>query len=453
MIDGAAPESVVFAADAAETTLTVNTESDDWDEADSTITATVTAMQDVYEVGATSSADVFVEDDDSVPGAPGNPEASAAGQTAIELSWVAPVDPGSSPITGYLIEWSSDGASGWAILVENTNSTGTTYTDGGLSVETTRYYRVSAISAAGVGEASDATGATTAPLPVVTIAAGPAPVTEGIAATFVLSRTGATTEELTVSLSVTETGSKIDGAAPESVVFAVDAAETTLTVNTVSDDLDEADSTITATVTAVQDVYEAGDTSSAVVSVEDDDSVPGAPTNPEASADGQTAIELSWVAPVDPGSSPITGYRIEWSPDGISHLAVLSDWGDPGREHQLDRDDVRDGGLSAETTRYYRVSAISAAGSRGSIGCSRRDDGALACGDDRRGSDSGDGRDRRDVRSEPYRRDHGGTVGFSDGDRDGFDDRRCGAGIGGLRRGCGGDDADGQHRVGRLGRG
>ncbi len=362
MIDGAAPESVVFAADAAETTLTVNTESDDWDEADSTITATVTAMQDVYEVGATSSADVFVEDDDSVPGAPGNPEASAAGQTAIELSWVAPVDPGSSPITGYLIEWSSDGASGWAILVENTNSTGTTYTDGGLSVETTRYYRVSAISAAGVGEASDATGATTAPLPVVTIAAGPAPVTEGIAATFVLSRTGATTEELTVSLSVTETGSKIDGAAPESVVFAVDAAETTLTVNTVSDDLDEADSTITATVTAVQDVYEAGDTSSAVVSVEDDDSVPGAPTNPEASADGQTAIELSWVAPVDPGSSPITGYRIEWSPDGISHLAVLSDWVILAENTNSTATTYADGGLSAETTRYYRVSAISAAG-------------------------------------------------------------------------------------------
>ena len=50
--------------------------------------------------------------------------------------------------------------------------------------------------------------------PEVTISAGSSPVTEGTAATFTVTRTGATTSSLSVTVSVTESGAMISGTAP-----------------------------------------------------------------------------------------------------------------------------------------------------------------------------------------------------------------------------------------------
>ena len=64
------------------------------------------------------------------------------------------------------------------------------------------------------------------------------------------------------------------------------------------------------------------------LAIVDDDSVPGPPTSLEATAAGPTAIDLSWAAPSDPGSSPLRGYQIEWSVDGDT-VAVrfgVADW-------------------------------------------------------------------------------------------------------------------------------
>ena len=48
--------------------------------------------------------------------------------------------------------------------------------------------------------------------------------------------------------------------------------------------------------------------------------VPGAPTSLSAAPNGTTGIDLSWTAPADDGGSAITGYKIEVSTDGGSHL-------------------------------------------------------------------------------------------------------------------------------------
>ena len=44
----------------------------------------------------------------------------------------------------------------------------------------------------------------------------------------------------------------------------------------------------------------------------------GPPTNVDAVPDGDTAIDVTWAAPVDDGGTPITGYEVQWSADGLT---------------------------------------------------------------------------------------------------------------------------------------
>ena len=105
----------------------------------------------------------------TAPGAPTGLTATANGQTEIDLSWRAPSDNGGADITGYRIEVSEDG-SDWSDLEANTGSGSTTYSHTGLTAGSTRHYRVSAISSAGTGTASNTPNATTAPATATQIA-------------------------------------------------------------------------------------------------------------------------------------------------------------------------------------------------------------------------------------------------------------------------------------------
>ena len=97
----------------------------------------------------------------TVPGAPTGLQATASGNTQIDLSWTAPGNTGGSPITGYRIEESPDGNSNWTTLEANTNGPATTYAHTGLAASTTRHYRVSAINTIGTSTASNVDDATT----------------------------------------------------------------------------------------------------------------------------------------------------------------------------------------------------------------------------------------------------------------------------------------------------
>ena len=82
---------------------------------------------------------------------------------------------------------------------------------------------------------------------------------------------------------------------------------------------------------------------------------PGPPTGLAATARGQS-IDLAWTAPANTGGSPITGYRIEVSPDGTS------DWTDLVADTQSTATTYSHTGLDAATTRHYSVSAINTVG-------------------------------------------------------------------------------------------
>ena len=109
-------------------------------------------------------------------------------------------------------------------------------------------------------------------LPLVTIEAGSAYVTEGSDAAFKLTRTGETTDALTVTLSTAETGAMLAGTAPTSATFAEGDAETELRIATAGDETVEDDSTLTVTLTS-DDAYRLGtnDQAAAAISVLDDD--------------------------------------------------------------------------------------------------------------------------------------------------------------------------------------
>ena len=89
---------------------------------------------------------------------------------------------------------------------------------------------------------------------------------------------------------------------------------------------------------------------------------PEAPTNLTATQDKTdgTQIALTWTAPED---TSITGYRIEWSPDGSdsSWKELVEDTKSTSVSH-TDDGSYPNAPLTSETTRHYRVSAINGEG-------------------------------------------------------------------------------------------
>ena len=114
---------------------------------------------------------------------------------------------------------------------------------------------------------------------VVSIAADTTYGEEGSDAVFTLRRAGDAETELTVPVTVEETGAMLDGDAPESVTFAAQSREAVLRLATEDDGVDETDSKVTATVQAGATWHLAEEASSAELTVLDNDTAPVASTS------------------------------------------------------------------------------------------------------------------------------------------------------------------------------
>ena len=304
--------------------------------------------------GAASNVDDATTDDaaTTVPGAPTSLTATASGTTTIDLTWTAPADDGGSVITGYKIEVSPNGSTGWTDRVANTGTT-TTYSHTGLSAGTTRHYRVSAINANGTGAASNVDDATTDDA-ATTVPGAPTSLTA--------TASGTTTIDLTWTAPADDGGSAITGykieVSPNGTSSWTNRVADTGTTTTYSHTGLSAGTTRYYRVSVINSVG-TGAASNVDNATTDDaaTTVPGAPTSLTATASGTTTINLSWTAPADDGGSAITGYRIEVSPNGTSswtnRVANTGTTTTTTYAHT---------GLSAGTTRYYRVSAINANG-------------------------------------------------------------------------------------------
>ena len=107
----------------------------------------------------------------SLPGTPTGLSAAADGPTRIDLSWTAPADDGHDSddldLT-YTVEVSSDSGSSWSVKVAG--HADTKYSHTGLTADSTRHYRVSAVNIVGTSTvpsnaASATTGQATGPGP------------------------------------------------------------------------------------------------------------------------------------------------------------------------------------------------------------------------------------------------------------------------------------------------
>jgi len=137
-------------------------------------------------------------------------------------------------------------------------------------------------------------------VPTISIAAASTPVTEGAAVAFTLARTGATDDALTVTVSVTQAGSVLDGTPATTVTFAEEAATATLSVATEDDTVDEADAQVQAAIASAEGYQVDTEGSSARVDVFDNDEA-------EAS-DGVEALWSTTLTWTDVGGGWAGGY-------------------------------------------------------------------------------------------------------------------------------------------------
>ena len=210
------------------------------------------------------------------PAKPTGLSANAMGRDRINLSWTDPSMDGGSAITGYRIESSADGSTGWTDVVADTGTTTTSYSHTGLHANTTLYYRVSAINVEGTPGASDTANATTDDYPAVTVSFGAATYTAAEGSTATVTVELSTDPERTVTVQITTTNQGGASAAdysgvPATVTF--DAGDTSKTFDfaATQDAEDDDGESVKPAFGALPTGVTAGATDETTVSIRDDD--------------------------------------------------------------------------------------------------------------------------------------------------------------------------------------
>ena len=311
------------------------------------------------------------------PSAPRNLSAAVVSATRIDLSWSAPEKTGGSDVTGYKIEVSNDGNTGWSELVADTESTDTSYSHKGLPPSATRHYRVSAINKVGAGPASaSASGTTAAGFTPIANADGSLTLWEAemTAASFTLNSQSCTGYQSSPAKGSLNPTTFSEGAKSWTVAAVCPITGATFFLQLDSGSSDVADlvdsnlefhfgstkftgltDSVNTSGMGVFQIPSSGLTPSAGTAYTLKfirKQAPSAPRNLRAKGVSATRIELSWTAPEKTGGSDVTGYKIEVSNDGSTG------WTELVASHEVTT--YTHMGLTANTMRYYRVSAINA---------------------------------------------------------------------------------------------
>ena len=289
-----APASLTFTTLNWSATQTVTvTAADDSDAADDTATISHAVAGGDYGSVTAASVVVTVDDDETADTTAPAFESAAANGTSLVITFDEDLVAASSLAnSAFTVKKTPSGGSEATVSLSTTTGpvisgktvtltlgTALVSTDGSVKVTYTKPTTGTANKL--VDAAANATATftdqpvtnNTPALPVITIAAGTSPVTEGTAAAFTLTRTGSATADLSVNVTVSESGDMVASAneGAKTATFTANSATATLSVATVGDSVDEANSVVTATVTAIRATYTVGTPASATVTVQDND--------------------------------------------------------------------------------------------------------------------------------------------------------------------------------------
>ena len=287
---------------------------------------------------------VTLLDDDTAPSAPAL--TATPGDLQVVLSWVAPAEPGTSPLRGYQYRVSADGGSNWApdwTAVPDSADAGSAAADEtgvtvpGLSNGTAYAFEVRALSAAGAGAAARQTATPVAP-------PNAAPVFSSAATASVAENT---TPVLTVAATDADSADSVTGytlvGGADRAQFAIEAASGVLTFLSAPDFERPTDVTsatpangagnneyvVTLRASSGTGARALSTDQTLTVTVTDDDTeAPGTPDAPTLAAPAGTtdSLTLSWAAPTNSGPD-ITDYDLRYRAGASGDF---SDWDHTG---------------------------------------------------------------------------------------------------------------------------
>ena len=283
-------------------------------------------------VGAYStSASVTIADP---PDPPTNLTVTPLANAVLDLSFTAPANNGGLAISGYEIERSIDGGATYSTLATNVQTT--TYSDTGLNIGDTYYYRVLALNAQGASTPSGVASGVAGDIPdaVADLTAQAVPGNQ-ILLTWSIPNENA--YPLTqYDLYVSENG----GAAVKTTIIPPNNTYTLINLN--------AGSVYDVTVTSSNQLGTSGTSNTATATSGD---IPTVPTNLSATVVPGGQIDLSWNASTSPGYA--VTYNLEISTDGGATWTT---------EATQSGTTYSDTGLTNGNTYYYRVSATNTLG-------------------------------------------------------------------------------------------
>ena len=244
----------------------------------------------------------------SVPTAPTDVGA-VAGNQSVSLSWVAPVNTGGSPVTGYSIAINPPAPSA-QITVSGTTATVAPLTNG-----TAYTFTVAAVNAVGTGPASLPSSAVT---PTASAASVPGPPTN------VVAIAGDQAAMLTWAAPASTGGSPITG---YSFVISPQALSAQIIVSGTSSSVTSLTNGTAYTFTvAAMNAVGTGPASLSSAAVTPMAPPPGVPTAPGdvTARPGVGSANVSWTAPSSDGGSAVTGYTVTIIPSASAGVVTVT---------------------------------------------------------------------------------------------------------------------------------
>ncbi len=293
-------------------------------------------------IGVTWTSGELVAQPRSIPGEPVNLTVTSSGNQKVYLTWQAPTSDGGSSVTGYMVEY-HDGDANWEVYAtENADVIagfpGSPYAVSGLTGGLTYSFRVSAFNTVGYSAVSDTVNG----YPYTTPGA-PIGVTATAGNGSILVSWNKPSDGGSNIISYTAT------AEPGGATCTALAPDTTCGITGLT-----AGTEYTVTVTALNAAGAGPASSTGLSSVATPYTTPGAPTGLDTFVNAQTTgqVSLSWNTPSSDGSSPVTGYLVEYH-DGDATWEFLA---------TTNSNSYTTTSLLMATTYYFRVTAENAAG-------------------------------------------------------------------------------------------